>query len=315
MSGEESRVCIDLHCGCRSFCRGYFASNTSYLLAMVPEFLIAGHLTCDLIQGREQPGGSTLYGSKAAEKMGYACALWTCATENFPPTHLFEKLDVVRSSKDRISTFAHELFPESGTRRLTLNELAEPLQIQTLPQEWKKCPRVMISPIWDEVGPEALSWFETDFIGITPQGWFRRRKEGGEIYFTNSKWSSLPRKAKLIVVSVDDIAQDQEAWEWIKASAHVAVKTMGRKGHLLATEEGEVHLQPPHISNEVDPTGAGDVFASAMLIALSEGLTPEDAACFASVAASFVVEKPGIIGLPTREELMHRLKCQVPFSP
>lgn len=275
---------------------------------MTPEFLIAGHLTCDLIETRRQPGGSVLYGSKTAEKMGYASALWTCAQRDFPPPELFQGMEVKLSATDRISTFHHQWLRESGRRRLRLDELAAPLRADTLPETWRKSRRVMIAPIWDEIGPESLGWFETEFVGLTPQGWFRQRTHEGEVFFTSSRWNTLPRKAKLIVVSVDDIEQDPQAWEWIKASAEVAVKTMGKRGHLLATDEGEKILLPPHVSQEVDPTGAGDVFASSMLIALSEGLTPEDAACFASVAASFVVEKPGIEGLPNREEMMARLK-------
>ncbi len=275
---------------------------------MIPEFLIAGHLTCDLIKDRKQPGGSVLYGSKTAEKMGYASALWTCAKKNFPESSLLGNMSVVRSSSEKISTFHHEWLKETGGRRLRLDEMAAPIQEKTLPPEWKKSRRVMIAPIWNEIGPEAFHWFDTDFIGLTPQGWFRQRNEKGEVYFSKSRWKALPRKAMLIVVSEDDIEQDPESWTWIKASSKVAVKTLGKNGHILATEEGEVHLKPPHVSREMDPTGAGDVFASAMLIALSEGLTPEDAACFASVAASFVVEKPGVTGLPNREEMMKRLK-------
>jgi sugar/nucleoside kinase (ribokinase family) len=58
----------------------------------------------------------------------------------------------------------------------------------------------------------------------------------------------------------------------------------------------------------VDPTGAGDVFASAFLIRLSEGDDVWAAARFASCAASFVVEAEGVTGVPTRRQVEERLK-------
>jgi sugar/nucleoside kinase (ribokinase family) len=46
-----------------------------------------------------------------------------------------------------------------------------------------------------------------------------------------------------------------------------------------------------------DPTGAGDVYAAAFLVAMSEGAGPADAALLASAAASIVVEEEGGVAL------------------
>ena len=51
-------------------------------------------------------------------------------------------------------------------------------------------------------------------------------------------------------------------------------------------------------TREVDPTGAGDVFAAAMLLALSRGADPVDAARHGAAAASVVVEGVGGEALP-----------------
>jgi sugar/nucleoside kinase (ribokinase family) len=50
----------------------------------------------------------------------------------------------------------------------------------------------------------------------------------------------------------------------------------------------------------VDPTGAGDVFATAFLIRLAETGDPGQAARFANVTASFSVEGWGMAAIPTR---------------
>ena len=57
----------------------------------------------------------------------------------------------------------------------------------------------------------------------------------------------------------------------------------------------------PH--REVDPTGAGDVFATAFVIALEEKGSVEAAARFAAAAAGLSVEAQGIERVATRPEI------------
>ena len=67
---------------------------------------------------------------------------------------------------------------------------------------------------------------------------------------------------------------------------------------------------PPVAAREVDPTGAGDVFAAAYLIAYHESRDPVYAATYASCAASFAVEAPGMEGIPTRAQVASRLAAR-----
>ena len=60
---------------------------------------------------------------------------------------------------------------------------------------------------------------------------------------------------------------------------------------------------PPRPAREVDPTGAGDVFASAFLIRLAETGDPVQAARFANVVASFSVEGLGMEPSPQRAQV------------
>ena len=60
-------------------------------------------------------------------------------------------------------------------------------------------------------------------------------------------------------------------------------------------------MSPAFPVREVDPVGAGDVFAAAYLVAYHESRDPVYAATWASCAASFAVEAPGVAGIPTRE--------------
>ena len=70
---------------------------------------------------------------------------------------------------------------------------------------------------------------------------------------------------------------------------------------------------PPRPAKEVDPTGAGDIFATSFLIRYQETGDPLDAARFANVAASFSVEYIGISGMPSRQQVLDYMAAH-PFS-
>ena len=78
-------------------------------------------------------------------------------------------------------------------------------------------------------------------------------------------------------------------------------------GHGNGTRDGEERV-PAYQANEVDPTGAGDVFATAFFVRLHETGDAVQAARFANAAASFVVEGPGVSCIPSRAQVEWRLR-------
>jgi nucleoside kinase len=88
-----------------------------------------------------------------------------------------------------------------------------------------------------------------------------------------------------------------------------AFVTAGRDGVTVVGPDGaETHVAAAPVTL-VDPIGAGDAFAAAAAGALTEGLSLVDAARFASVAASFVVEAEGCqSNLPDRARVAARYR-------
>ncbi len=86
------------------------------------------------------------------------------------------------------------------------------------------------------------------------------------------------------------------------------VVTLGSAGAILVTadEAGKprsIYQEAPRVQ-VVDTTAAGDCFAGALTVALTEGQPPEDALHFAVCASALKVTKFGAqSGLPTREEV------------
>jgi 1D-myo-inositol 3-kinase len=83
--------------------------------------------------------------------------------------------------------------------------------------------------------------------------------------------------------------------------------TSGWRGLSLITRAGSEQI-PGFPRTEVDPTGAGDVFATAFLIRYQETGDPSAAAVFACCAASCVVEGVATTTLGDRAEIMRRVE-------
>ncbi|MCS7061349.1 MAG: PfkB family carbohydrate kinase, partial [Anaerolineae bacterium] len=140
------------------------------------------------------------------------------------------------------------------------------------------------------------------FVGVTPQGWLRRWNEAGEVYAGDWEHAELilPR-ANATVLSIDDIAGDwQRAQAWA-ARTSVLVVTQAAAGCTVFFEGQAVHVPAPEVT-QIEPTGAGDIFAAALFIALERGCTPVRACEIANCVAAHSVTFPHGQGFPTRQD-------------
>ncbi len=93
-----------------------------------------------------------------------------------------------------------------------------------------------------------------------------------------------------------------------KQGIPIVVITLGAQGAILARDDGtgntQIIYQPAPKVRVVDTTAAGDCFAGAFTVALTEGQSLEDALHFAVYASALKVTKFGAQpGLPTRAEV------------
>ena len=107
-------------------------------------------------------------------------------------------------------------------------------------------------------------------------------------------------------VSVEDLGDDAaRVLPELRAVVPIVVVTDGARGATIHTPRGAQHIGV-HPADEVDPTGAGDVFATAFLIALARGEDVEAAGAFGAAAASIVVEAVGPAALSRLGETAER---------
>jgi sugar/nucleoside kinase (ribokinase family) len=116
-----------------------------------------------------------------------------------------------------------------------------------------------------------------------------------------------------MVISLDDVAGDWEVAErWARQTA-VLVVTQGAEGCTVFRRGhgARQFLAPPQV--EVDPTGAGDVFAAAFFINVYETGDAWGSARFANHVAARSVTRVGLAGVPRPEEVaLARVASQAP---
>jgi sugar/nucleoside kinase (ribokinase family) len=95
---------------------------------------------------------------------------------------------------------------------------------------------------------------------------------------------------------------DEALVEEIARQCRVVVATRGAEGCTLFVD-GSPHAIPAIPVEEVDPTGAGDVFAAAFFARLHATGDPGKAARFATFLAGRSVTRPGLDSIPTRQEI------------
>jgi sugar/nucleoside kinase (ribokinase family) len=109
-------------------------------------------------------------------------------------------------------------------------------------------------------------------------------------------------RADAVVISIDDVAGDWRlALTWA-AQARLFVVTQNKKGCILFLNGEPIHVDTVKV-DEVDPTGAGDIFAATLFITLQQGIDPVKACTYANCIAAQSVTRQSIAGLPTPEDL------------
>lgn len=176
---------------------------------------------------------------------------------------------------------------------------------------------MLLAPLAQEIGPDVLTLFPRrpgTLVAATPQGWLRRWDATGRVWPT--PWAAAEQilpELDVLILSHDDLLPfangsraeaDAILTRWSQYVS-LLVATDGRHGATLF-QHGFTERFPAYAANEIDPTGAGDVFAAAFLVHLSRHANPPAAVDFANAVASLSIEHEGISGIPTLEQVQER---------
>lgn len=276
------------------------------------DFLAIGHVTLDKRDGSYTPGGTVTFAALTARQLGYRAAVLTRAAADYPFAEALPGVQV-HCLPSPVTTTFRNIYTPNG-RIQYVDAVADPIPVSALPEGWETVPIVLLGAVAREIDPAFARAFPRALVGIVPQGWGRRWDETGRVHPT--RWAEADEVrpyTHLLVFSEEDFGGDPEVHRALIRSFPLVVVTLSARG-CIVYQEGEPTHVPPRPANEVDPTGAGDVFSAAMLIRLYETGDPLQAAYFANVVASFAVEDVGPKGIPTRDVVEAYLQ-EHPWSP
>jgi sugar/nucleoside kinase (ribokinase family) len=272
------------------------------------DYLLFGHVTVDRLGDQKVVlGGTATYAALTARNMGARVGVHTSAAYEPGLVDTLRGVMVARIPAEFTTCFVNEYL--DGKRRQTIESVAEKLSYDQLLPEWRNPAVVHLGPLCQEVDPALVSRFPRSLVGVTPQGWMRGWDADGRVH--PAEWADADRvlpKADVVVISQDDVADRSVIDEWA-AKARMLVVTLGARGCDVYRqgEPGAFHSPAFKPSAEVDPTGAGDVFAAAFFWHLhTSGGDWRTAADWANCVASFVVEKKGVTGVPKLEAVQKR---------
>jgi sugar/nucleoside kinase (ribokinase family) len=216
----------------------------------------------------------------------------------------------------REATTFKNIYDATG-RRQFLRARASPVAPLHLPPAWADARIVLLAPVAQEVDPSFAQAFPRALVAAAPQGWLRRWDASGAV--APGPLDVAPRllpHVRALVLSRDDLLapdaspERQEQAEatiaaWARDVSHVAM-TRGADGADLYCDGAAPESFAGVPAREVDATGAGDVFAATFLCWLDRSGDARAAVRVANHVAAGSVERVGVEGVPTIEQIIAR---------
>jgi sugar/nucleoside kinase (ribokinase family) len=260
-----------------------------------------------------QAGGTALYAGLAAARLGRKVGIVTAWPSRKPLPIELAAVAVAACPSHAVTTFAHRQGPQG--RSLQLQDRAADLSYRDVPPSWRDAELVHLAPVAGEVPRDAASWFPNSSILLTAQGWLRAWDADGLVRPHGAALAVEELQGiSIVVASEEDVeaARTAVAESWARQAAAIVplvALTRGARGCTLyaGAASWDVEASP---AAEVDATGAGDVFAAALLIRLAETGSVAESASFACCAAALSIESKGTGALPDRDAVLGALAAQ-----
>lgn len=278
------------------------------------QFLAIGHVTWDVLPDdldAKEPGGAVAFSSITAARLGLQPAIVTSCADDYPIHEVIDASErFVRLPSRHTSTFENR-YNARGDRVQILHASAGEIAERDVPKSWKTPDILFVGPLTQEMPYDCLNWFRPRVSCVVPQGWLRSWTEPlpSEIGVSTGPPPGISRKWDICVLSESEI-EAQTLDDWMAVARHLVV-TKGRDGADLYYGGQSEPTPVPTYSHRVDgagtdTTGAGDVFAAAMLIRFASTGDARAAAEYASLCAALSTRAPSWSAVETPSLPLHR---------
>jgi hypothetical protein len=277
---------------------------TRLVLAEPVDYLVIGHVAHDLTPKGPRLGGTVSYSALTARGLGLRVGV---VTASGPETSLEPLKDIpVSSIESPQSTTFENIYTEHG-RVQYLRAQASPIDLNSIPEAWRHTPVIHLAPIANEIDFILPKGFSPVLLGITPQGWMRQWDAEGRVsYHAWRNADAALMQADAVIISREDVGGDDELIEHMAHQTRLLAVTEGAAGSVLYWHGDRRRFPAPHVE-ELDATGAGDIFAAAFFVRLFTTHDPWEAARFATLLASHTVRRVGLDGIPTAAEIQESM--------
>ncbi len=287
-----------------------------------PEYLVIGHICADLMpDGSAVLGGTALYSALAAAALGQRVAVLTrgrfgtrVAGVDVPALDQYaDQISIIVQDAEWPTCFVNEYV--GGRRNQTLPRWAGPIDLRGLPAHWRNARTIHLGPIAQEIDPRQTGALTPTFLGVTPQGWMRDwpRATGGRVAMHHLRLpAELMSRIDGIVVNDEEFADARDSIERVGTNGF-GIVTLGVGGAQMWYGDPRPVTVPAYDLPVVDPTGAGDVFAAAFFVEVTNPRsTPERALAFANAAAGLSLDNVGSSGVRSRRVVQRYMESVAP---
>ena len=270
------------------------------------DYLVVGHLTVDLLPPDENGvqkkilGGTAAYAALTAKAMGYEVGI-VSGWGGEIPLDVLDGIQLCLIENEASTTF--ENIYENGKRKQYVHSVANPIKAEDIPELWLDSLLVHFAPIVNEVDLELIDAFlDCDFY-LTPQGFLREWNQEGLVKSKFWADKEILGAMNAVVLSVEDMGRDQMAIESLVKNCPLGVVTHGKNGVVVYNNDKEISYSTDSIE-EVDPTGAGDIFAASFFCCLFEETPLEQSILVAQKIAGASVRKVGMDSILSEDEIL-----------
>ncbi len=264
------------------------------------DYLLIGHVTQDLTALGPTLGGTATYATLTAKAFGLRVGVVTSCRQELALEEL-NGISICRKGSRETSTFINTHTPAGRVQHV--KRAADPLSLADVPAAWRNAPIVHLGPVLHEIEPDLVGAFPRSMVGLTPQGWLRQWDAEGLIHA--SAWMEAAHvlsHADVAVISAEDVRGDEEVIHEFAQQLPVLVVTEGAAGARVFWNGDQRSFRPPEVV-ELEPVGAGDIFAASFFIRYQNTHDAWEAARFANLLASKSVTRKNLAGIPTPDEV------------
>lgn len=274
------------------------------------DYTTIGHVTIDVLDdGSRRPGGTAFYSALQAARLGRRTLIITRGLaaeieQLIAPYH--DELALQVLAAPRTTTLRTTGSDSARSQRMVAwaGPICEQLELDTS--------ILHLAPVARE---SPSRWRgRAAFVGLTPQGLARGWSGSGaqvESVHPEPADAAVAARCDAIVVNEHERACCT-ALIGLATSAVIAVTAGAQPNTILTPGHTARELDVPALAHPVDDLGAGDVFAAAFFIALSEGRSPLQAGAFANAAAAVRMAGPGAGAIGGRDAIEAQLSHAAP---